>query len=156
MNLFQETEKFVFKFILRNIVLDIMPYLWCMWHSEQNKTVRRLDPMTEAAGMSERSVYIYKTKPCRNPEDNSKYSYIFLQKLRLIYVYIYVYIYNRPICVCNILISVVTYWESIWYSGCEFTGTLRVYSYIMLSLIMRYLLDTNIYFHCIDVKIGKH
>jgi len=49
--------------------------------------------MIEAAGMFERYVYIYKTTPCRIPEDNSKFSYIFLQTLRLIYTH------NRPIYV---------------------------------------------------------
>ena len=49
--------------------------------------------MIEAAGMSERYVYIYKTTPCCIPEDNSKFSYIFLQTLLLIYVNIYIFIY---------------------------------------------------------------
>ena len=88
-----------------------------MLYSEENKTVRKLDSMIEAAGMSESDVYIYKKTPRRISEDNSKFSYIFLQTLRLIYIYIYIcvcvcvcvcvcmfiyiyiYIYNRPICV---------------------------------------------------------
>jgi hypothetical protein len=66
------------------------------------------------------------------------------------------YICVWVICVYNILISCITYWESVGYSVRELTRALRVYSYITCPWLWNICWIGNICFCFLHLKIGKH